>query len=351
MFSERVSVHLTGRCSCRANAAASTCSQYAPVFAPKPPPTAGAITCTWSGSISSAAARPSRTPNGAWVGTFTSSLPSACGSTRMPFDSIGTAATRWLTKRPLTTTSASSRICGSWPKSNSIAMFEPCSGNSSVASRLERRLRIDDHRQRVVVDDHHLRGIDGLRARLRDDSDDDVADEAHDPVGERGSREHRREHDEALNGGERECLGELGALGRVDRECVVCGNREHARHRRGIAGVDPRDRARAPWSNARRRRVRTLREPCRRSSAPGRAGSAGPRRAAPGCRGSNRLLGSPLPSCADAIQAVYRSARSPRTARSSSTMSWRISATGRTSSIRPATCPPKANAASRSPSK
>ena len=46
--------------------------------------------------------------------------------------------------------------------------------------------RVRDRRQRVVLDDDALDGVDGLRAGLRDDGRDDVADESH-LVG----REHR----------------------------------------------------------------------------------------------------------------------------------------------------------------
>ena len=56
MFSERDSVHLTGRSRRRASDAAITYSQYAPCLAPKPPPTAGATTRTSAGSRPSAPA-------------------------------------------------------------------------------------------------------------------------------------------------------------------------------------------------------------------------------------------------------------------------------------------------------
>ena len=49
MFSERVSVHFTGRPSSCAAFTATAYSAYMPVLAPKPPPTAGAITRTCSG--------------------------------------------------------------------------------------------------------------------------------------------------------------------------------------------------------------------------------------------------------------------------------------------------------------
>jgi hypothetical protein len=90
-----------------------------------------------------------------------------------------------------------------------------------------RRLDIGHHGQVVVVDVDQLGRVDGLRARLRDDRSDDVADEADDALRQRRPVEHRRQHDEALH------VGELEVLARVDGE--------HTRHRRGLARVDRGD--------------------------------------------------------------------------------------------------------------
>ncbi len=134
MLSERVSVHFSGRPSFRAAAAVMANSAYMPALAPKPPPTAGATTRTRSSSSPTAPASGSRTPCGFWVGTWAVNASSPSGWTRMPFGSIGTGASRWFTNLPVTTTSASSRIEGSSPKLNSMARFEPCSGNTAGAS-------------------------------------------------------------------------------------------------------------------------------------------------------------------------------------------------------------------------
>ena len=58
---------------------------------------------------------------------------------------------------------------GSSPSGNSVPKqtFEPCSGNSSGASGASAVGRGDDRGQRVVVDDHRLGGVDGLRLRSR----------------------------------------------------------------------------------------------------------------------------------------------------------------------------------------
>ena len=133
MFSERVSVHFTGRPSVWAALAATAYSTYMSILAPKPPPTAGAITRTCSASSPVAAAMPATRPCGCWVGTRTK-RPSPSISTTMPFGSIGTAATRWFTNRCEMTTSASSMIVGSSPASNAMARFEPWSSKSTGAS-------------------------------------------------------------------------------------------------------------------------------------------------------------------------------------------------------------------------
>ncbi len=84
--------------------------------------------------------------------------------------------------------------------------------------------------QRVVVDDHLLGGVVGLRLRLGDDGGDDVTDEAHAFAGEDRAVEVGRHHREALHRRHPE---------------VVAGvvHRDDARHRFGVADVDRGDRA------------------------------------------------------------------------------------------------------------
>ena len=75
---------------------------------------------------------------------------------------------------------------GSSPNSKAMARFEPCSLEQERRAVGEGRLGVDDHRQRVVVDDHLLGRVDRLRTGLGDDRGDDVADEA-DPVRRRAA--------------------------------------------------------------------------------------------------------------------------------------------------------------------
>ena len=103
----------------------------------------------------------------------------------MPLGSIGTAAMRWLTKRPSTTTSAPSSTVWSSPKLNAIATFDPCSGNRIGAPSASAASGSRTTGSGVVVDDDDLGRVDRLGARLGDDRGDDVADEADGAVGER----------------------------------------------------------------------------------------------------------------------------------------------------------------------
>ena len=107
-FSLRVSTHLTGRRSCRASHAAVTNSGYTTAFEPKPPPTAGAITRTWSGGALRAAATTSRTSWGRCdVHHSVIPLPLSPleGAASAADGSIGAPDMRWFTKRPVTTRS------------------------------------------------------------------------------------------------------------------------------------------------------------------------------------------------------------------------------------------------------
>src|SRR5215207_1065623 len=73
----------------------------------------------------------------------------------------------------------------------------------------QRGLGIDDGRQRVVVDDHQLGGVDGLRPRRGDHNRQHVADEADDVVGEGRACQGRRNHGEPLHRFEAEVVGRV----------------------------------------------------------------------------------------------------------------------------------------------
>ena len=136
-FSLRVSTHFTGRPSRRASHAAMTNSGYTTAFGPKPPPTAGAITLTWSGGASRAAATWSRTSWGRWVVHH-----SVTPSSRSPFPgaasttdgSIGAPDIRWLTNCPFTTTSCPVMVSDSAVVTNSIALLDPWASMITAAS-------------------------------------------------------------------------------------------------------------------------------------------------------------------------------------------------------------------------
>ena len=51
-----------------------------------------------------------------------------------------------------------------------------------------RRLDVDERREEVDVDEHHLGGVDGLRERLGDDRGDRLTDEADLVAGEHRAR-------------------------------------------------------------------------------------------------------------------------------------------------------------------
>ena len=83
-------------------------------------------------------------------------------------------------------TSQSSKKASSGASPTTKQRFVPNSGKSSVSSR-SGNLRVDEHRQGLVVDDDELGGIDPEKALLGDDRNDRLADVADDARGE-----HRR---------------------------------------------------------------------------------------------------------------------------------------------------------------
>ena len=190
-----------------------------------------------------------------------------------PFGSIGTAATRWFTNRPSTTSVGlveDRRVVTEVELDREV---RPVFGEQQRRVVVERCLGIDHRRQRVVVDDHHLGRVDGLRPRLGDDRRDDVADEADGPDRQRRPRERRREHDEALDGWRLEVAAGVHA--------------DDTRHRLGLARVDRLD----PGVSDRRTHEDEVRDAVRRrgrrSTWRHRGGPPGPRRGARRCRGSN----------------------------------------------------------------
>ena len=132
-FSLRVSIQRIGRPSLRATVATMTSSTARPL-PPKPPPTSGAITRTFSASRPIAPARPSRSACGVWLDSHTVSRPSSHTAV-VARGSSGATARRWLTSVPSVTTSqpsksSSSVIAGGLRE----ATFVPTSSNSSVSS-------------------------------------------------------------------------------------------------------------------------------------------------------------------------------------------------------------------------
>ena len=99
--------------------------------------------------------------------------------------------------------------------------------------RVQRGLRIDGDRQRVVVDDDRLGRVDRGGLGLRDDHRDGVADEVHRAAGERGPRARRVQLHERGDGGQREVVGREDGddaghrqrVGRVDRADGGVGDR------------------------------------------------------------------------------------------------------------------------------
>jgi hypothetical protein len=76
----------------------------------------------------------SRTQNGAWQGTYrVRASRSGSGTAMAAFGSMGTAASRWFTKRARTTTSAPSRAMEGCGQGRCLATLLPWSGNRSGA--------------------------------------------------------------------------------------------------------------------------------------------------------------------------------------------------------------------------
>jgi len=102
--------------------------------------------------------------------------PSPSGSATTALASIGTAASRWLTNRDRTTTSAPS----SAPLLSELELESevvPLVRVNEHRARLESRRAVDEHLHQVVVDRHRRGTIDCCASRLRHHHGDRVADE------------------------------------------------------------------------------------------------------------------------------------------------------------------------------
>ncbi len=134
MLSLRVSVQRTGRPSLRASQAMRISSGLI-IFAPKPPPTSGAITRTSAGSSPSIPASTIRSWCGVCVDSHAVRRPSSPTSAAADRGSSGHGAIRWLSIVPETTASQPSNSfssCSGEPER--AATFVPESGKSSVLS-------------------------------------------------------------------------------------------------------------------------------------------------------------------------------------------------------------------------
>ena len=131
-FSERVSVHRTGRSSRRASQATRSSSGVVPCLAPKPPPTSGVMTWTSSASRPNTIARASRVPWAPCVHAHCVRRPSShrAAATR---PSSGTGAIRWLIIRWVTTTSPT-RSSGPTGSPSSSTTLVPMSAYSTSPS-------------------------------------------------------------------------------------------------------------------------------------------------------------------------------------------------------------------------
>ena len=129
-----------------------------------------------------------RTKCGTWVELRASA--SRLGSRRSrPRHSIGAPAIRWLMTRRSTITSASAKPASTSPpgSDHSWTLLVPSSSCTNGAAR-DRRLGIDDRRQRLVLDEHVLGRVGDGVAILADHDRDRVADVLDLPAGQRPVR-------------------------------------------------------------------------------------------------------------------------------------------------------------------
>ena len=156
--------------------------------------------------------------------------PSTSGSglASAALGSIGTAASRWLTKRAPTRTSAPSSA--SAPGGPAAARLPP--SNSWGASSSSALVMSTSTGQVVGVDVDHRGGVDGLRAGLGDHDRDRLADEAHLALGQDGAAH-------LLRG----VHGRPGGAERLELQVGRGVDADDARHPRRLLGLDLVDRA------------------------------------------------------------------------------------------------------------
>ena len=180
MFSERVSLHRTGRPTCFASHATSANSGSAPILAPKPPPTSGAITRTCSASMPSQpgdlVARGLRVLRGA---------PEGDAAVLAPLGGGGAGLQR----------GRGEPLVDQLPRDDDLAAVEEVrvevllvvEAVGGVGARLGEEqhlvggggLEVDDDRQRVVVDLDQVGGVLALVGLLGEDGGHRLADEPH----------------------------------------------------------------------------------------------------------------------------------------------------------------------------
>ena len=114
---------------------------------------------------------------GFWLVRWIVNMPARYSATQAR-GSIGAPAVRWLTIRRSTITSASFQAASMSPPPivHSCVWFVPMSSWTSGDDVLERLLRVDDDRQRVVLDDDLLGGVDDAVLVAADHDGDGLAD-------------------------------------------------------------------------------------------------------------------------------------------------------------------------------
>ncbi len=129
----RVSAQRTGRLSRMASQPTMNSSGDSTPLAPKPPPTSPATTRTADGPRPKVVSRAVLLTETPWVETVkVSRSPSHSAAQARP--SMGAGATRWLTMRCDTTTSAPAKRSSTGGRSSRATTLVPCSGNSRVVS-------------------------------------------------------------------------------------------------------------------------------------------------------------------------------------------------------------------------
>ena len=215
----RVSVQRTGRSSRLLSSPSTISSGYVPILAPKPPPTSGVMTRTWSASSSLPATKTPLMPWACCVDTHWCRRPSthaaadAAHLQRARRDALVDEAAR---RRDLAVGEELVARQVRRAEGGRVEHDVAAGGLVEVGRRRQRLLGVDDRVEHVVVDDDGLGGVGRLAAGLGDDGGDRLADVAHPVAGQQRAR-HRR-----VERRRRRLEAEVGG-----RE-----HAEHARHRR-----------------------------------------------------------------------------------------------------------------------